>query len=269
MRYRHAWPGFLLLGALAVLLVALVLWGDHFLTPGPSGGLSRLLERAASGVGEPGPSAIAPMEARAATSAVPDVGAVASAPPVAGEDGGAPRRAAVGVERRPAVQPAVRPGTGASAPVRYALDLGTFPLAAEAEQAEAQLNQAGFSTVRFQRQEPARLYSVYLPLPSDPEEARAALERLRQDGFAVVLGQPADGPLPAAVLIARAMPLRTAVRVADRLRGVGQNPRVTADASRDGQVTLRHGSFATREEAAAVGRELARLGVSAEIVRIR
>src|SRR5260370_18860640 len=38
VRYRHVWPGVLLLAALALLLVGLLRWGDHFLSPGPSGG---------------------------------------------------------------------------------------------------------------------------------------------------------------------------------------------------------------------------------------
>ena len=37
VRYRHVWPGFLLLAALALLLVGLLRWGDHFLSPGPTG----------------------------------------------------------------------------------------------------------------------------------------------------------------------------------------------------------------------------------------
>ena len=44
MRYRHVWPGLLLLASLALLLVALVRWGDHFLSRGPGGGIHRLLQ---------------------------------------------------------------------------------------------------------------------------------------------------------------------------------------------------------------------------------
>src|SRR5262245_29975875 len=44
MRYRHAWPGLFLVLALSTLLVTLVMWGDHFLSPGPSGGIRRLLQ---------------------------------------------------------------------------------------------------------------------------------------------------------------------------------------------------------------------------------
>src|SRR4029434_2747595 len=41
--YRHVWPGLLLLAALGLLLAGLVRWGDHFLSPGPTGGIHRLL----------------------------------------------------------------------------------------------------------------------------------------------------------------------------------------------------------------------------------
>src|SRR6185295_18212547 len=44
VRYRHVWPGILLLAALALLLAGLLRWGDHFLSPGPSGGIHRLLQ---------------------------------------------------------------------------------------------------------------------------------------------------------------------------------------------------------------------------------
>jgi cell division protein FtsN len=149
---------------------------------------------------------------------------------------------------------------------RYALDLGMFRLADEAERAETQLNQAGFSTVRFRQQEPVRLWSIYLPPPQEPEEARALVARLHEDGFgdAVVMGGAR-----ATIQIARAIPLRTAVRIAERLRGTGYDPRVAAEAPRAGQVTLRHGSFSSREEAEAVARELLRLGVGTEVVQIR
>jgi hypothetical protein len=149
---------------------------------------------------------------------------------------------------------------------RYTLELGTFRFADEAERAEAQLNLAGFSTVRFRQQEPVRLWSVSLPLPRAPEEARAVVARLHEDGFADAV---ATAGAQAAIQIARAMPLRTAVRIAARLRGTGYDPRVAAEAPPAGQVTLRHGNFTSREEAEGVGRELLRLGVATEVVRIR
>ena len=168
MRYRHAWPGFLLLGSLALLLGALLAWGDHFLSPGPSGGIRRLLQLGA-----------------------------ASRPALPSGQTAEPERAA-----DPPSDPASPPGPTGSvssdqteppgpAQPRYALDLGTFVIIEEAERAEAQLNQAGFSTVRFRN-----------------------------------------------------------------------------ESAQPGQVTVRHGNFASREEAAAIGREISRLGVPNEVVEI-
>ncbi len=161
-----------------------------------------------------------------------------------------------------AVTPSAPPAT-----TRYALALGTFPIAEDAERIEARMNQAGFSTVRFRQQAPARLFSVMIPQLRDAEEAQAVVERLRQEGFAqaVVLAVK-DG---LAVRVAQSMPLRTAVQTAEQLRGAGHDARVTGEASRAGQVTLRHGNFATRQEAEIASREIARLGVPNEVVRVR
>jgi len=44
---------------------------------------------------------------------------------------------------------------------------------------------------------------------------------------------------------------------------------VVAERSRAGQIALRHGNFASREEAEAASREIARLGVANEVIRLR
>lgn len=169
MRYRHAWPGFLLLGSLALLLGALLAWGDHFLSPGPTGGIRRLLQlRAAS---------------------LPAVGSDQTAGPARAVD--LPFDAA-GPPAPVVSESAGRPEPPGPAQPRYALDLGTFAVVEEAERAEARLNQAGLSTVRFRN-----------------------------------------------------------------------------EAAQPGQLTLRHGNFASREEAEAAGREISRLGVPNEVVEIR
>ena len=264
MRYRHVWPGVLLLSSLAVLLVALLVWGDHFLSPGPSGGLSRLLETwveprvlevAASAPARDESRSRSPEAVDGPPSPLGDTSPWIPEPP----QSSSPSRSSVIREVKAAA-------TRATVEPRYALDLGMFRLADEAERIEAQLNQAGFSTVRFRQQEPARLWSVYLPLPREPEEAQAVVARLREDGFADAV---VTAGAQAAVQITRGMPLRTAVRIAERLRSRGYDSRVAAEAPRAGQVALRHGNFTSREEAEAVGRELSRLGVATEVVQIR
>jgi cell division protein FtsN len=245
--------------------VALVAWGDHFLSPGPSGGIRRLLDlwatpRVQGQVGPVTPATAEPLPAPgdAAPRAAP---ADEPAPPPA-----APAAASAGDSRAPAAVLSAR-AVPARLAARYSLDLGTFAVVEDAERAEAQLNQAGFSTVRFRQQEPVRLFTVTLASPPDPDETQAIVSRLREDGFAQTV-MP-EGAWGTDIRVAQAIPLRTAVRVAERLRSAGHEPRVWAEAARAGQVTLRHGTFTSREEAEAVGREISRLGMDNEVVQIR
>jgi len=240
VRYRHAWPGLLLLSALGLLLVSLLVWGDHFLTPGPAGGIRRLLEIwPASGSQSSAAHATAtltePGDGASPASDLPDEPPPKEAPRA--QD--APPAGAATPPGRPVVRPAV-------SSVRYALDLGTFAIDEDAERAEAQLNQAGFSTVRFRPQAPARLYTVSV-LPAGeagPAETSARSIRVAQD-----------------------LPLRSAVKLAERLRAAGYGVRIFAEAAKAAQITLRHGNFASRDEAESVRRELSRLGV--EVVQVR
>lgn len=249
MRYRHVWPGALLLACLITLLAALLTWGDHFLSPGPTGGIRRLLTvwassapTEASGVREPAPERVdAP-----ATTPEPE-------PATGSDEEVAP----------PAAAPS--PPKVEAAP-RWALELGSFALADEAERAEVVLNQAGFSTVRFRQESGARVFAVTVPMPT-LEEAQGAADRLRREGIgeaAAVEGR--EGP---AVRVAPALPLRSAVRLSERVREMGYEPRVAASPGRAGQIMLRHGSFASRREAETVGRQIAGLGLPNEVVQIR
>ncbi|HET8577973.1 MAG TPA: SPOR domain-containing protein [Methylomirabilota bacterium] len=275
MRYRHAWPGFLLLAALAVLLAGLLTWGEHFLSPGPTGGLSRLLQLwpASRGVREAPPT----VPQTASASSAPSASAPAPAADRADEAPAQSESAPAGTPALAKADPAAAPAPGeasraathsaAPASARYALALGTFPIADDAERIEARLNQAGFSTVRFRQQAPSRLFSVLIPQVRTAEEAQAIVERLRLEGFtqAVVLAVRDE----LAVRVAQSLPLRTAVRTAEQLRSAGHDANVAAEASHAGQITLRHGNFATRQEAEAASREIARLGVANEVVQLR
>ncbi len=304
MRYRHVWPGFLLLAALALLLVGLLRWGDHFLSPGPTGrhppvaaalggfaprggvhrparrrgalaghgragrcadgrgalrdrsGAARAFRTAGSGRAQsptpvppaPGPSAPPPV---ASTPVAPVPAPVVKTPP--------PERAEE--PREAAAAPTTPP------PVRYALALGTFPLSEDAERVEAKLNQAGFSTVRFRLQTPAKLFAVQVSSLKDPEEGQATVERLQKDGHppSVLL----VGRTGVTVRVGPPMPLRTAVQLAEKLRAGGYDARVATEPTRAGQVSLRHGNFASRAEAEAASREVARLGVPNEVIQVR
>ncbi|HEY7251901.1 MAG TPA: SPOR domain-containing protein [Methylomirabilota bacterium] len=296
MRYRHVWPGLLLLAALGLLLAGLVRWGDHFLSPGPTGGIHRLLQLWA--VSRPGDElAAAPVSTRTAsvdpaapppvslpsmpstaeapaspgTSAVPAASPSADLTPVVPLPGatGSPPGAEIKTptadradETRAGAPPAPAPP-----PVRYALALGTFAVADDAERVETKLNQAGFSTVRFRQQASAKLFSVHVGSLKDADVDQATVERLQREGYgpvAVLNGR--SGPT---VRVGDAMPLRTAVQLAEKLRAADLDARVVAEATHAGQVSLRHGNFASRDEAEAASREIARLGVPNEVIQIR
>ena len=65
-------------------------------------------------------------------------------------------------------------------------------------------------------------------------------------------------------------PSRAVRRRGDRShRGAGYDAKVVAEATHAGQVSLRHGNFASRGEADAASREIARLGVPNEVIQIR
>ena len=293
MRYRHVWPGVLLLAALALLLVGLLRWGDHFLSPGPSGGIHRLLQLWAASR-PPDESAAAPQIASApspvtdapvsppsppvpvspeppapppvASAAPPPATPPASASPPATAPSAAPAPAREEPRETAASAPAA-PGPSAPAPVRYALALGTFAVPEDAERVEGKLNQAGFSTVRFRQQVPAKLFAVLIASLKDPEEGQTTIERLQKEGYAqsVLL----VGRTGVTVRVGAPTPLRTAVQLAEKLRGAGYDARVATEPTRAGQVSLRHGNFASRAEADEASREVARLGVPNEVIQIR
>ena len=290
MRYRHVWPGVLLLAALALLLVGLLRWGDHFLSPGPTGGIHRLLQLWAAS--RPADESIAPPAAAAPSPATdaptnppvsgPSVivpvtpeAAVPVAPPVA-----APPAPVASTPVVPVPAPIVKPPPERSeeprevaappvapAPVRYALALGTFPLSEDAERVEAKLNQAGFSTVRFRLQTPAKLFAVQVSSLKDPEDGQATVERLQKEGHppSVLL----VGRTGVTIRVGPPVPLRTAVQLAEKLRAAGYDARVATEPTRAGQVSLRHGNFASRAEAEEASREVARLGVPNEVIQVR
>jgi len=294
VRYRHVWPGFLLLAALALLLVGLLWWGDHFLSPGPTGGINRLLQLwAASRPAEESiapPAAAAPSPAMDAPASPPVVAAPPVIVPVTPEASGPaaqPAPAPSGpapvastpvspvpapVVKAPAPERAEEPREAAAGPttpppVRYALALGTFPLSEDAERVEAKLNQAGFSTVRFRLQTPAKLFAVQVSSLKDPEEGQATVERLQKEGHppSVLL----VGRTGVTVRVGPPAPLRTAVQLAEKLRATGYDARLATEPTRAGQVSLRHGNFASRAEADAASREVARLGVPNEVIQVR
>ena len=90
-----------------------------------------------------------------------------------------------------------------------------------------------------------------------------------EDGQFLRLLVASTGRNGTTVRVGEATPLRTAVQLAEKLRASGYDARVVAEAARAGEVSLRHGNFASRAEAEAASREIARLGVPNEVIQIR
>jgi len=291
----------LLLASLALLLVAPVRWGDHFLSPEPGGGIhgllqlwapSRLPDESAPGpvVSAPSaggeapvspPASVPPADASAptpaaaapASSSTPPPAPTTSSPPVAAAPAPpAPTPAPPAArdrraEPREAAREAAASGAPVPAPVRYALALGTFAVPEDAERVETKLNQAGFSTVRFRQQVPAKLFAVVVGSLKDAEEGQVTVERLQKEGYGS--GVLLVGRTGVTIRVGTPTPLRTAVQLAEKLRAAGYDARVATEPTRAGQVSLRHGNFASRAEAEEASREVARLGVPNEVIQIR
>jgi cell division protein FtsN len=212
------------------------------------------------------PPVVAPVAPESSGPAAPPVAAPPAPAPVASTPPPAP------VVKSPPPERADEPREAAAAPatpapVRYALALGTYSLSEDAERVEAKLNQAGFSTVRFRLQTPAKLFAVQVSSLKDPEEGQATVERLQKEGHppSVLL----VGRSGVTVRVGPSTPLRTAVQLAEKLRAAGYDARVATESTRAGQVSLRHGNFASRAEAEAVSHEVSRLGVPNEVIQVR
>jgi hypothetical protein len=99
-------------------------------------------------------------------------------------------------------------------------------------------------------------------------EAQALAAALRERGFP----EPAvlHDTSPLAVRVGPPLALPGAVALADRLRAAGHIARVAARPGDDPvAVVIRHGNFASRQEAEDRAGELARLGRASRVVRVR
>ncbi|MBI4594658.1 MAG: SPOR domain-containing protein, partial [Candidatus Rokubacteria bacterium] len=90
---------------------------------------------------------------------------------------------------------------------------------------------------------------------------------LREQGLpgAVVLGAGES----LTVRVGEPLALHPAVQLAERVRAKGHQVRVAAQPGEAVTFVIRHGNFASREEAEAKGQELARLGLANHVVRVK
>ncbi|MGH7356235.1 MAG: polysaccharide biosynthesis tyrosine autokinase [Candidatus Rokuibacteriota bacterium] len=246
---RRASPVRLLaLLAVAAALAGVALWQLGWLGPPPRSPRDLLRQKL-----DTTPAPKPPPAKSEAPAAVP---APAETPP-------APARPA------PVASPAAAPPLPArvAPPVttRWALEFGPFPTPADAERMERQLTQAGYQTVRFRQQSGVAVYAVLIERVP-PRDASALITRLREQGFGEAVALGTD---PVSVRVGEALPLRGAVEVAERLRADGHVVRLALQPGEAVTVVIRHGNFASREEAEGKGRELRERGLPSQVVQVR
>jgi cell division septation protein DedD len=205
------------------------------------------------------PSSVAPPSAPDTTSA-----SVADAParrPATPET--PPREEAA---KEPAREPAKETAPVAAAP-RFAVELGPFLTNDEAEKAERQLNEAGYQTVRFRQPKGTALYAVLIERVPGTREAQAITATLKEQGFPASVGVSAKDGM--ALRVGEPMLLRSAVSLAENLRGKGHQVRVSALPGDAQTFVIRHGNFASRQDAEATGAELQQRGLANHVVRAK
>ncbi|MBI4590848.1 MAG: AAA family ATPase [Candidatus Rokubacteria bacterium] len=262
-RYAQLRVGIVLVLVLLLLLAGLLAWRLGYLAPPGMGPVRELFrttvaERAVQQQRPPVPPA--PPAAKPQVEAPP--------PPSAVTKPSVEKPLPKGTPSVPLAPPTMAPGkTAAPSDARYALEFGPFPTAEEAERVERQLNNAGFPTVRFRQQGGGNLYGVFLERLPNPGEAQATVERLRGEGFGDALIVGSGETL--SIRVGEPAPLRTAVQVAERLRAGGHRVRVAVQPGEALNLAIRHGNFASEDEARARGRDLDRRGLPNRVVRVK
>jgi len=143
---------------------------------------------------------------------------------------------------------------------RFALVFGPFASSADAEKLERILIKAGHDTRRTRQDAGPTLYAVLIERVPTPDDARTIIGLLREQAIGEATIVATD---PLVVRVGELRPLRGAVALAERVRKAGYRVRVAAQSTDKIEYVIRHGRFASREEAEARRRELARLSVPA------
>ncbi len=268
-RYSQTWVGVLLLLVLLLVLAGVLAWRMGFTAPTGMGPLRQLFRSAFE-------RAVQQRSASPPRVTPPAVSTAPQAPPAA-PPADAPKAAPLSASAQKPSAAAERPVTAtAPAPTRqspvvseprYALEFGPFSTAEDAERIERQLNSAGFPTVRFRQQGGGSLYGVFIERLPSLSEAQATIERLKAGGFAqaVVIGNGES----LSIRVGEPAPLRTAVQVAEKLRAAGHKVRVAVQPGEALNLTIRHGNFASEDEARTRSQDLVRQGLENRVVRVK
>jgi cell division protein FtsN len=258
-RYRNILAGLgviaLLVGAIVAITAWNLRWFDRLERP-------KSLERRVSGAlpADPPPRTATPAPPVAAPA--PSSSTPTTEPPT-------PRPAASTARETPASDrdTAIKEPPPVAQGPRFAVEFGPFLSGSEAERTERQLNQAGHQTVRFRQQTGAALYAVLIERVGSERAAEALISTLRGQGFPDATGL--GGGESITVRVGEPALLRAAVELAESLRAKGHQVRVAAQPGEAQTFVIRHGNFASREEAEARAAELGRLGLPNHVVRAK
>ncbi|HEY7139310.1 MAG TPA: SPOR domain-containing protein [Methylomirabilota bacterium] len=147
-------------------------------------------------------------------------------------------------------------------PERYALESGPFPPGEAADRLEAELNRLGHATVRFRKEDTARLFVVTATGFASADEARQAAREIGRGTVVEEAGVPE-------VVLGRHSSLAAAVAAARPIRARGFEVRVSEALAPSGQYHIRYGQFARRADAQAYREALARRGIASRVVKVR
>ena len=132
---------------------------------------------------------------------------------------------------------------------------------------ERMLLSSGYESARVPETGAPNVYAVLIERVPSVQEARTIITTLREQAIAEASIVSTD---PVVVRVGDARALRGAVALAERVRKAGYRVRLVAQRGERAAYVIRHGRFATRDEAEARIRELARLGVpSAQVVQVQ
>ncbi|HEV8614935.1 MAG TPA: polysaccharide biosynthesis tyrosine autokinase, partial [Methylomirabilota bacterium] len=236
-------------------------------TPAPAAVAAPVAPKAAAAAPKPASVASAP----SSTAAVVPKSSMTAAPsaPAATPSPAAPRQAVASITTpapSKSTSAAVATPKAADTAPRFALEFGPFVTAADAERVERQLTQAGYPTVRFRQQTGGVVYAVLVERIPTTRDAQALIATFREQklGEGVMLGTE-----PISVRVGEPLPLRGAIELAERLRAAGHQVRVAAQPGDAVAFIIRHGSFTSRDDAEARGRELAQQRLPNQVVQVR
>lgn len=161
----------------------------------------------------------------------------------------------------------VEPGPASSrrAPVppeRFALESGPFVSGDAADRIELEVNRLGHVTVRFLKQDVARLFVVTATGFASAEDARQAVRELGRGTVVEEAGVPE-------VVVGRHPSLAEAVAAARPLRARGFEVRVREALAPSFLYHVRYGQFARQADAQAYREALARRGIQSRVVKVR